>query len=213
MFRLDFRYRRFIFPGYFTRTFPLHGIPPARTAFSLCLIAAMVIQPLGVLVAHGSCGDTRGYPAEFKCPSCQCCDVSSEGEPCGCCGAAADSDSCCGDSGSHAASQDDAPAVDPLFGEISSLVPVAGEERPRRISKDNDFQFTGCLCGLHSEPAIPAPVRIPTSELRESVLIVFLSDSDLAGHVFGVLPRSGSEIGTVPSTPHFSQRHLCVWRL
>ncbi len=197
----------------FLRTIPLHHFPLTRLLLNLCLVVVMAIQPVAFATAQGSCGDTQSDCKEFKCSSCQCCDVLGEQELCGCCGGASDSDACCGGSQHQVESQSDEPVVDPTFGEISPVVPVANRQYHSSIAEVGHVQVTGCRCGVRSEPAAPAPVRIPVEELRETVLIAFLSDSDLAGQSIVGAPRSclGSGIGSL--APHFSQRNLCVWRL
>lgn len=190
----------------------MHSFPLTRTVLNLCLVVVMAFQPVAFATAQGTCRNTRPNSAALKCSNCQCCDVSGEHELCGCCGGS-DGEACCGDSGPRAKAHADEPLVDPTFGEISPVVPVASDECPPPTAMTDQGQFTGCLCGLRSEPAVPSPVRIPAEELRETLLIAFLSDRDLAGHVFVESPRSYFGFGTGSLAPHFSQRNLCVWRL
>lgn len=81
-----------------------------------------------------------------------------------------------------------------------------------RSDQQYDQVKSTCRCGLESQPiGDSSPVR-PTVERRDSVAIRFADLALIFGDAVPKPPRLlGSEAFNLP--PHFSQIHLCIWRL
>ena len=183
--------------------------PLIRIAVNLCLIAAMVIQPMALVAAQGTCaqGGSNGSCCQAKtvCHGCKSCEVETDGDLCGCCsGADDDAGSCC------TKKKAVEPNTDELFGEISDIVPEPPADQELVEGK---IALSSCMCGIRSEPIAPAPHRVPVPQVRELVVIAYLdhiaSDAGLS-----VRPdRLASRLPIGDLSPHFSQRFLCIWRI
>lgn len=183
--------------------------PFIRTAVSICLIAALVIQPMAMVAAQGGCD--RGAAgvccaSDAACTGCKCCDVGGEGSLRGCCGdkeAAADG---CG-----------TPlktrwAVDDSCGEFTAALSEPPARDDDALMPESDA-VSACMCGIRSEPAAPLPHRAPELLVRSLVVIAYLDHVDTSGDpsIRPDLVTSRLPIGDI--SPHFSQRVLCIWRI
>ena len=184
--------------------------PLIRTAVNLCLIAAIVIQPMAIVAAQGTCAQSsrNGSCCEAKtvCIACKCCEVENDGELCGCCSGSKDAaGGCC----TKLAGK---PKIDELFGEISDVVPEPPKSEDESLTQ-KAVALSSCMCGVHSEPVAPLPARVPAPQSRSFVVIAYLdhvaSDTGLAARSNAA--TSHSPIGD--RSPHFSQRFLCIWRI
>ena len=177
-----------------------------RAAVNLCLIAAMVIQPMAFVAARGTCAQGRCCEGQTVCHTCKCCEVKTDGDLCGCCsGNEEDAGSCC-------TKESERPKHDELFGEISDVVP----EPPKSVDEElvqDQVALSSCMCGIRSEPFAPAPRRVPGPQVRELIVIAYLDHvtSDAGLSIRPVQLISRLPIGD--NSPHFSQRFLCIWRI
>jgi len=181
--------------------------PLIRTAVNLCLIAAIVIQPMAIVAARGTCaqGSRNGFCCQAN-TAFKSCEVKTEGELCGCCsGGEEKAGSCCTKKAGK-------PKVDELFGEISDIVP----EPPKpagQVATPEGVSWSSCMCGVHSEPVAPTPHRVPVSQARDLVVIAYL---DHVGSDAGLSVRPSRVDSRLPIgklSPHFSQRFLSIWRI
>ncbi len=182
--------------------------PLIRTAVNLCLIAAMVIQPMVLASAHASCaqGGSGGACCQGKtvCHSCKCCKVKLDGDLCGCCSGTEDGagDGC---------TKKGKTERDDLFGEIADVVP----EPPGAVAEraEGKASISSCMCGIRSEPIAPAPHRGPVPQGRELVVIAYL-DQVASETGMSVRPNDmSSQLPIGDHSPHFAQRFLCIWRI
>jgi len=184
--------------------------PLIRTAVNLCLIAAIVIQPMAIITARGACAQdlqNGSYSdANTVCTGCRCCEVDHDGDLCGCCSRIEPgSDGCCTTMASK-------PKVDELFGEISDVVPEPPRSGDEKLVQDQ-VALSSCMCGIRSEPLAPAPHRVPVPQVRELVVIAYL---DHVASEAGLSLRPDQLMSRLPigdHSPHFSQRFLCIWRI
>lgn len=178
--------------------------PLIRIAVNLCLIAAMVIQPMAFVAAQGKCAQGQCCEAKTVCHACKSCEVKTDGDLCGCCsGGDDDAGSCCTKKKAN-------PKTDDLFDEISDIVP---ESPADQALSEGQTALSSCMCGIRSEPIAPAPQRVPVPQVRELVMIAYLdhvaSDAGLP-----IRPdRLASRMPIGDLSPHFSQRFLCIWRI
>jgi len=180
--------------------------PLIRTAVNLCLIAAMVIQPMALMAAHGTCAQGQCCQAETVCHSCKCCEVETDGDLCGCCSVADDhAGGCCTAKAKAKSKPDD------LFGEISHAVPEPPGASDQ--SGEGEASFSSCMCGVHSVPFAPAPNRAAVPHVRDLVVIAYLDHvaTDAGKMIRPKALTSHLPIGDL--SPHFSQRFLCIWRI
>ncbi|WP_197231052.1 hypothetical protein [Novipirellula artificiosorum] len=132
--------------------------------------------------------------------------MKSDLELCGCCsGAKDDASGCC-------TKESKQTKYDELFGEIPAIVPEPPSSDVDELVQDQ-VALSSCMCGIRSEPFVPAPHRIPVPQLRERVLIAYLDHvaSDAGFSISPDDPMSRLPIGS--HSPHFSQRFLCIWRI
>ena len=181
-----------------------------RIAVNLCLIAAMVIQPMAIVAAQGTCAqgalDGSCCVAETVCTACKCCEVETGGDLCGCCSGSED------DAGGCCTKMAGKPKADELFGEISDLVPEPPQSDEELVTQKTAL-ISACMCGVHSEPLAPIPHRVPVSQTRDLVVIAYL---DHVGTEAGHSVRRDAVTSRLPCgnlSPHFSQRFLCIWRI
>ncbi len=180
--------------------------PLIRTAVNLCLIAAIVIQPMAFVAGQGACAQRQCCEAQTVCHACNCCEVKTDGDLCGCCsGNEEDAGSCC-------TKISERPKHDELFGEISDVVPEPPKSEDEDLVQDR-VALSSCMCGIRSEPIAPAPHRVPVPQVRELVVIAYLdhvaSDAGLS-----IRPdQLSSRLPLGDHSPHFSQRFLCIWRI
>lgn len=182
--------------------------PLIRTAVNLCLIAAIVIQPMAIVTAQGTCAQgariTACCEAKTVCTACKNCEVETDGDFCGCCSGGEDNAaSCCTKMAGK-------PKVDELFGVISDVVPEPPKSDNESLTQET---ISSCMCGVHSEPVAPLPQRVPAPQVRSFVVIAYL---DHAATDTGLAVRSNPATSRLPIgelSPHFSQRFLCIWRI
>ncbi|MCR9206873.1 MULTISPECIES: hypothetical protein [Rhodopirellula] len=188
----------------------MNNFPLIRTAVNLCLIAAMVIQPMAFAAARGTCAqggaDGTCCQGETVCHACNNCEVDADGELCGCCsGASADISSCCRKMAKATPERDD------LFGEISDVVPAPSSVDNRTV--DGDAALSSCMCGVHSVPFAPSPNRGAVPQNRDLVVIAYL-DHIVTQIGMTIRPKVfSSRLPTDDHSPHFAQRFLCIWRI
>ncbi|QDT05156.1 hypothetical protein K227x_35550 [Rubripirellula lacrimiformis] len=180
--------------------------PLIRTAVNLCLIAAIVIQPMTLVAAQGTCAQGQCCEAKTVCHACKCCEVKTDGALCGCCsGNEEDAGSCC-------TNKREQSKHDDLFGEISDVVPEPPKPDDEDLVQDR-VALSSCMCGIRSEPIAPAPHRVPVPQVRELVVIAYL---DHVASDAGLSIRPDQLVSRLPlgdHSPHFSQRFLCIWRI
>lgn len=196
-----------------------------RTLVSLCLIAAIVIQPIAISAAQTSCTaakrakSTSATDAQHRCEGCGHCEVSSVGELCGCCSDGhtnAGQPSCCGNNTTNESNQSE---PDPIFGELSKLVPEPGVPESESDGSawtartDTPSLARVCMCSLRSQPGTPTSPRAPVNE-----------EADTQSLAFGCTPSFDHQRNAETYLRHrFEdtqsnllldyQCHLCVWRL
>jgi hypothetical protein len=185
--------------------------PFIRIVVNACLIAAMVIQPLAIVVAQGNCGHGQCREVKTVCRTCHCCEVTAGSESCGCFrGGEAEAGGCCDTetSGNDAGQPDHGDRFDEALA-VTPRSPKSHDE----VLQQEQLVGSSCLCGIRSEPLAPAPPRVPVPQIRNLVVVAYLdrmgSDADTsipAGDVNSRLSRGNL-------SPHFSQRFLCVWRI
>lgn len=188
----------------------MSNFPLIRTAVKIGLIAAIVIQPMLLMAAQGTCA--RGVSAGACCQAkgvfqaCKCCEVKTDGNLCGCCtGKTGNAGDC------SALLAADGPRHDEGFDPVSGVFFERSEADG--LARDRKASLTACLCGLRTEPLGPTPHRIPVPQVRDLVLIAHL---DHVAPESGAPLRPGSECFRLPIgdlSPHFSQRFLCIWRI
>ena len=183
--------------------------PLIRTAVNLCLITAMVIQPVAIAFAQGICSQGQCDQTATLCGGCQCCEVESDAERCGCCGGAPDdADDVCGTRTAEPEESDSFRKITGVASESSDSDETDGEQRA-----DGSSAVTFCLCGIRSEPIAPTPHRVPAPQSRDLVLIDCLDDGAI-GRGRSIRPYCVASLLPITSlAPHFSQRFLCVWRI
>ena len=180
--------------------------PLIRIAVNLCLIAAIVIQPMALVAAQGNCAQGPCCEAKTVCQACKSCEVKADGDLCGCCsGADDDAGSCC------TKNADAKPKHDDLFGEISDVVPKPPSADDQ--TADGEAALSSCMCGVHSVPFAPAPNRAALPQVRDLVVIAYLDHvaTDAGKTIRPKTLASRLPIGDL--SPHFSQRFLCIWRI
>jgi len=165
-----------------------------RIAIHLCLIAALVVQPMAIVFARGTCPQGQCCQGPSICQPCECCEATSETVRCCCCsGHNEPTGGCC-------AEDTDSSTPEP----ITSI---------EKTDRGGQFAFSRCLCGLHSEPIAPAPQRVPVPEVRDLVVIAYL---DHVGSNVGLSIRPDHVNASLPigdHSPGFTQRFLCIWRI
>lgn len=199
----------------------------SRIAVNLLLIVVMAIQPVAVCWAQGSCGDgvTRSHGVQ-GCACCGdkdtsdcCCQAKPAGDP-----AESNAESnaegaraqdsrkqgsrtpgCCvinqGGQG-NARPVEDKRDTDLVENVLATTVAVNGDARLRAI----------CLCGIESHPLSDTMPRRGTNNVQDSsALIAFDLDESLSDRRRPLSTRFEEVRAVVPA--HFSQLHLCVWRL
>lgn len=188
----------------------MNNSPLIHTVVNLCLIPALVIQPIAIMAARGTCAESCRSVACFKatmvCTGCNRCEVQSAGDMCGCCSGNEDeAEGCC-------TTKAGKPMFDELFGEISDVVP----EPPTtefELSSQEATELSSCSCGVHSQPFGPVPCRGAVPHARNIAAIVYLDP--IASDV-GLAVRPDRLTARLPIgdfSPRFSQRFLCIWRI
>tara|TARA_R110002049_G_scaffold288534_1_gene471104 strand:- start:20453 stop:21055 length:603 start_codon:yes stop_codon:yes gene_type:complete len=193
-----------------------------RTVVNLSLIVAMMVQPGMALVFASGCGAECG--ASFMCEGCGCCEVSSPTVKCCCCGGGEqDGDgSCCmsesepveHDWNNEEWTEDEMMAEDLSASETLELqVIVISMTDADAVDESQTREVTGvCHCGMESQPLGDSSPSRPTIERRDSVAIRFADLATIFGDAIAKPSRlSQSEVSNSPA--HFSQIHLCIWRL
>ncbi len=177
--------------------------PLIRTAVNLCLIAAMVIQPMALVAVTGRCAQSQCCEAQTACHGCKCCVLKTEGDLCGC-GSGNEEDA-----NSRCTRKFERPNHDATFRDSSDVVCV-----PQKADEDlvrGRGALSRCMCGIHSEPSTPAPHRDPVPQVRELVEIAYLDhvvkDCGLSFHPEHLTSRSSFG----HHSRHFSQRFLSIW--
>lgn len=196
-----------------------------RTLVSLCLIAAIVTQPIAISAAQTSCtaakraNSTSATDAQHQCEDCGHCEVTSVGELCGCCSddhTDAGQPSCCGNNTTDESNQS---GPDPIFGALSDLVPEPGfpgsesDGAAWTARTDTPALARVCMCSLRSQPGTPSSPRAPVNE-----------ETDTQSLSFGNVPSFDHQRSAETYLRHrFGdtqshllldyQCHLCVWRL
>ncbi|TWU46768.1 hypothetical protein Poly59_57410 [Rubripirellula reticaptiva] len=158
-----------------------------RTAVTLCLIVATMIQPMSALAFGGNCAD-QGCEQNLMCQGCGCCEVAESSVKCCCCG--------------HS-EKEFAPACEEPRESVE--LPFAA------VSRAPETAIGHCTCGLTVPPmnrTNPRDQLVRELTLRlASLVFVVLEDAH-------PLPAAPRVIDTTPgSRADFSQRMLCVWRI
>jgi len=199
-----------------------------RIAVSFCLIAAIVTQPIAIDAAQTLCQGSElpfsrdgsaTSDSQHRCDGCGHCKVSSAGQLCGCCsGDKADEgeSACCGETSSSGVTDRE---PDPIFGELSELVPKPGvpesESRVTARTTRSGMPVVArvCLCGLKPQPRTPITPRVPVSEESDGQLLAF--DSCACARYDRNATRFLRDLSYDAQEQLLldSQRHLCVWRL
>ncbi|WP_404307030.1 hypothetical protein [Neorhodopirellula lusitana] len=158
-----------------------------RTAVTLCLIIAAMIQPMSALALGGNCAD-QGCEQKLICQGCGCCEVAEPSEKCGCC--------------SHSESESTTECKAPRESDKPAMVAV---------STAQETTIGRCTCGLTVPPMNRTNPRDPlvrelTLRLASLEFVVLEDDHPLPAvpRVFDTTPGSRAD---------FSQRILCVWRI
>ena len=197
-----------------------------RILVSLCLIAGLIGQPMAVGAARGQCNvageAVNGSPsagAPHQCDGCGHCEVLSPEELCGCCSVGqsdAERPSCCGN-----ASPDERKhsGTDPIFGELSELVPEPGTPESNANAPGLKSRTAApvlasvCMCSMQPQPGTPMCPRAPVSE-----------GADAQPLALGCTPSPHADRNAMTGLRHrFEdaaatllldyQCHFCVWRL
>ncbi len=166
----------------------------------------MVIQPLALVAAQGTCVQDQCCDARTVCYACKCCEVETDGGTCSCCSSKpAEASSCC-------ASKADKPQHDALPVEQSGITP-----KPSKTGDEDSVQHvaavSSCMCGIRAEPIAPAPCRAPSPQVRELVVIAYLDHLNSGAGRSSRCDQQDSRLPIGDQSPHFSQRFLCIWRI
>lgn len=193
-----------------------------HTVVRLCLVIAVVVQPIAISAAPARCSASRVSQgsADQRCNGCGHCKVTSDEELCGCCSGGQSDEAVQGCCGAQASKSEVASRqADPVFGELSELVPepYAEAEHSKAVAavgqRDVSVVTSLCMCGVHSQPATPVVPRAPLGEDVEARPLA------LDGIVLGasVSSVSRSRFYESPDARMLftldALRHLCVWRL
>lgn len=192
-----------------------------RTVVNLSLIVAMMIQQGMALAFANDCG--AECASGFKCEGCGCCEVASPTEKCGCCDGEQDGDGSCCLSTSEAVEHswaeqewtDDEMTVEDLAASetLELQVIVISTTDADAVDESQAREVTSaCHCGMESQPLGDSSPSRPTIERRDSVAIRFADLATIFGDTHARPPRLLRD-GAADSPAHFSQIHLCIWRL
>lgn len=166
----------------------------------------MVIQPMALVAAQGTCAQGQCCQSKTICHACKCCEVKTDSDLCGCCrGNEKGAGSCC-------TKNSERSRHDELFGEISDVVPVPPKSDDEEAIQEQ-VVLPLCMCSIRSEPMAPAPHRVPVPQVRDLVVIAYVdhvtSDAGLS-----IRPDQLSlRLPIGDHSRHFSQRFLCIWRI
>ncbi len=167
--------------------------PLIRTAVKLCLIAAMVIQPMALLAAQGTCVQetTAGgcCQAQTASHACRCCQSQTAVTHGSCCSGDAVAVGCC-----------TKPATD-------------RSQADERFASPDQTTISSCMCGMRSEPIAPSPQPVRVLQSSDLVVIGFLDHAAMDAERSFRPDRDTSQLPIGKRSPHFSQRLLCVWRI
>ncbi|WP_442506366.1 membrane or secreted protein [Novipirellula sp. SH528] len=172
----------------------------------------MMIQPGMALVFANDCG--ANCATTFTCDGCGCCEVSTSTEKCCCCGGGSDdhaSGSCCMGSTEPESSAFD---HDTALSETLTLKVIVINTADSVVMNElaTAEMVSGCQCGIESQPLGDSSPMRPTIQQRDVVAARFADLATIFGDAVPRVPRNvGSEESISP--PHFSQIHLCIWRL
>tara|TARA_R110002111_G_scaffold164073_1_gene230300 strand:- start:122 stop:613 length:492 start_codon:yes stop_codon:yes gene_type:complete len=157
-----------------------------RTVVTLCLVIAMMIQPMLAFGAVAPCMELDCGQECLTCSGCGCCEIKQQGDECCCC------------SGSH-------------WSAAASTVEASIKPNTEAVASGFDQVLGACHCGVASPPMNHDGQQ---NELARElalrvVLVQYLTLADLKPPT--VRPRGVDS--TPGSRADFSQRILCVWRI
>lgn len=197
--------------------------PVIRTFVSLCLISAVVAQPLALIAAQTSCraGQQTGI-TDRSCSGCDQGEAFDSGQRSACCCAGREEavspskPACCQPkkAPNPPASNVDPAEDDPQVGKDSSLA-----SEPERSASTVEGETSEpwvrhtCACSLRSEPASPSIPRSVNNERAESAAPLAWVDLESNRDRDRISLAGRLTTGPVGPPSHYSQRHLCIWRL
>lgn len=214
------------------------NFPRIRTAVNLWLIVVMMIQPVACVWAATGCGGgNRGVSSGLivaldSDAACGCCqaDDSAAG---GCCCRQRETprsdpepsqqladDSlhlgCCASSRSerrrsdHGASQGSHPAPPTVANVAESREAVESRKAVESLDAEHGFR-PACFCDRNTTPLSDPATQRGSSELRSDILVAAADLQWVSPR--HPTPKSSPHVvqGLLPA--HFSQVHLCIWRL
>lgn len=176
-----------------------------RTALNLFLIVALAIQPVAPCLASLDRGACCRASRSAVTNGCQCCLGETAIERGCCCGKqveeATATPSCC--SGNDHSST--------VSATIQGTASSDSEHELVAVDRSEEFRSI-CLCGRHAPPLKDSSPRSRSNEHRPPAVDVISGQHD-AG--FGATRLAFASFGeSAPAArAHFSQVHLCIWRL
>lgn len=160
-----------------------------RTAVTLCLAIAMMVQPMLAFGAVAPCMNADCGQETLTCSGCGCCEIEQAGDKCCCC-SGSDTADLKGTSTSPAESNDS--RIEAAAAELAHIHRV-------------------CHCGVSSQPMNHDGQR---NELnRELAPRVVLVEHEAFADFHLQWTRPSGVDSRPGSRADFSQRILCVWRI
>ena len=185
-----------------------------RTVVNVSLIVVMMIQPSVAYFVAGGC-PAQCDSGTLLCQGCGCCEVAALTEKCGCCSVPEpESRSCCTIQSESLASEtgDDHPPSEAIERQaiVFGTADAAATDTP--VEQAATALASTCLCGFESQPIGDSSPSRPKIERRDSVSVRFALLVTIFGDANPPSPLAHYGEGVLP-LPHFSQIHLCIWRL